>query len=318
MDLTRLEEFTESDMMVIAKPIPNRGRQMNKMKRSRVFFPKREFPSSSMNHQATPLQASCTAPLSRYARPMTKFLLGIFAGIVMSQNAPAQDAPPAVTVDLSGKGSAVKYTLVFKMTDDHFEGATLKAGSKSISLGPDFNGFSADLKSYKIMGDKPTQVLVASAVAESDYQTNFLFGLVDGELKQLGRVEGQGEMTIPGNGTLVSSAWQGFWAKKERYIFGKNLELTVVPQEFYGVNVEGTVTETFAVYQKRDAKAVLANTRKGSKFKVLLWDPSSRKAKDDGEGFQDEWYLIQTETGFVGWVQAKQMGAENAELPWAG
>lgn len=230
----------------------------------------------------------------------------------------AQVAQPSLTADLSGQGKPVKYSLVFKMADDHFEGATLKAGDKSIPLGPDFSGFSAELKAHKVMGDKPTQVLVATAEAESDFRTYFIFGLVDGELKQVGRIDAQGGISIPGNGTLVSSSWEGFWEKKERYVFGKNLELTMVPQEFYGVNVEGTVKKSFPIYQKRDGKTVIANTRMGSKFKVLLWDPSSRKANDDGDGFSEEWFLIQTETGFVGWMQAKQMMDDNVELPWAG
>lgn len=230
----------------------------------------------------------------------------------------AQEAKSSVTVNLTGKGEPVAYSLEVKQPDknDPFEGAILKAGSKSIPLGTEFSGFFSELKAYSISGDSPVKILVASAMAESDYMTWFLFGIVDGELKKIGSFDGQGSIKMPGNGTMIITRWMGFWAKTEKFVFGKNLELTVLPQEFYGVDVEGTVTATFPVYQKRDGKTVLANTLKGSKFKVLLWDPASCKA--DSEGSQDQWYLIQTASGFVGWVQEKQLGAENVELPWAG
>lgn len=232
----------------------------------------------------------------------------------------AEEAKTRITADLSGKGESVEYSLEVKQAnkEEPFEGATLKAGSKSIPLGTEFHGFSSELKVYRISEDSPVKILVANAMSESDFQTFFFFAIVDGELKQIGTVEGQGGITMPGNGTMIASTWMGFWSKKEKYVFGKNLSLTVVPQEYYGVDVEGTVTTTFPVYQKREGKSVLANTRKGSKFKVLLWDPASRKADSKDGDLQREWYLIQTESGFVGWVQENQLGAENAELPWAG
>lgn len=244
------------------------------------------------------------------------FVLGVFALPAFA----GQEAKSSITVNLSGKGEPVEYSLEVKQTEenDPFEGATLKAGSKSISLGNEFSGFTSELKAYSIDGDSQVKILVASAMAESDYMTWLLFGIVDGELKKIGSFDGQGDITMPGNGTMIITKWMGFWVKKEKYVFGKNLAVAILPQEFYGVDVEGTVTATFPVYQKRDGKTVLANTLKGSKFKVLLWDPASRKTDGANEDFQNQWYLIQTESGFVGWVQEKQLGAEFAELPWAG
>lgn len=231
-----------------------------------------------------------------------------------------QEAKSSVTVDLSGKGDSVEYSLEIKQAkkDEPFEGGVLKAGNRSIPLGAEFRGFYSELKVYSIAGDSPVKILVASSMAESDTQTLLLFGIVDGELKKIGSFEEQGDITMPGNGTMIVTSWMGFWVKKEKYIFGEKLALTIVPQEYYGVDVEGTVTGTFPVYQKREGKSVLANTRKGSKFKVLLWDPASDKTDSADGGFQNRWYLIQTESGFVGWVQEKQLGAEAAELPWAG
>lgn len=243
----------------------------------------------------------------------------VFAGFSLPAIA-GQEAKSSVTVNLAGKGEPVVYSLEVKQTenDDPFEGGTLKAGSQSISLGNEFSGYSSELKAFSITNDSPVKILVASAMGDSDYMKWLLFGIVGGELKKIGSFDGQGSITMPGNGTMILATWMGFWAKKEKYVFGKNLEITVLPQEYYGVDVEGTVTATFPVYQKRDGKTVLANTRQGSKFKVLLWDSSSCKADIASEGSQDQWYLIQTESGFVGWVQEKQLGAEFVELPWAG
>ena len=63
---------------------------------------------------------------------------------------------------------------------------------------------------------------------------------------------------------------------------------------------------------------MLATTREGSKFKVLLWDPASRKMVGEEENLDEQWYLIRTESGFTGWVRGKNLQGDFAELPWAG
>lgn len=255
-----------------------------------------------------------------------KALLPVWLGLVMVPALFALDPPPKLSVDLAGNGQSQTYTVELSRSnpDADFESAVLKAGKESIPLGKEFTGFTVALEAHRVSGDQPTKVLEVTAEGDSDYLVRYFFAMVNGQLKQVGKVKGQGDLKVPGNGTLIATAWMGFWMKTEKYVFGKDLSLTQIPQEFYSLGVEetsgieGTVVTSFPVYQKRDGKTVLANTRKGSKFRVLLWDPSSAKPGDDIEAMANQWYLIRTESGFTGWVRAKHLEMEFAELPWAG
>ena len=255
-----------------------------------------------------------------------KALLSAWLGLVLAPTLFAVDPPPKLSVDLAGNGMSQTYTVELSRSnpDSDFESAVLKAGKESIPLGKDFTGFTVALEAHRVSGDQPAKVLEVTAEGDSDYLVRYFFAMVNGQLKQVGKVKGQGDLKVPGNGTLIATAWMGFWMKTEKYVFGKDLTLTQIPQEFYSLaleetsGIEGTVVTSFPVYQKRDGKTVLANTRKGSKFRVLLWDPSSAKPGDDIEAMGNQWYLIRTESGFTGWVRAKHLEIEFAELPWAG
>ncbi|MEZ0389373.1 MAG: SH3 domain-containing protein [Verrucomicrobium sp.] len=238
----------------------------------------------------------------------------------------AVDPPPKLAVDLAGNGQAQTYTVELKRPDpdSNFESAVLKAGKTSITLEKDFTGYTVSLEAFRISGDSPARVLVVSAEGESDFIVRLFFVMVNGQLKQVGKIQGQGDIKVPGNSTVVSTSWMGFWMKTEKHVFSKDLALTLLPQEFYSLGIdatsgiEGTVVDSFPVYQTREGKAVLANTRKDSKFHVLLWDPSSAKPGDDIEARSRQWYLIRTESGFTGWVRAKHLEMEFSTLPWAG
>ncbi|WP_009958224.1 SH3 domain-containing protein [Verrucomicrobium spinosum] len=255
-----------------------------------------------------------------------KALLSAWLGLVLAPTLFAVDPPPKLSVDLTGNGMSQTYTVELSRSnpDSDFESAVLKAGKESIPLGKDFTGFTVALEAHRVSGDQPAKVLEVTAEGDSDYLVRYFFAMVNGQLKQVGKVKGQGDLKVPGNGTLIATDWMGFWMKTEKYVFGKDLTLTQIPQEFYSLaieetsGIEGTVVTSFPVYQTRDGKTVLANTRKGSKFRVLLWDPSSAKPGDDIELMGNQWYLIRTESGFTGWVRAKYLEMEFAELPWAG
>jgi hypothetical protein len=237
-------------------------------------------------------------------------------------HAPAWAATPplSVSVDFAGDGKKQTCTLEVKQISDDllFSDPVLKVGKEVLPLGEDFYGFSRELKAHTVSGDSKKQVLIASATGESDFVVRFIFTMAGGKLKQVGRIEGQGDIKVPGNGSIVSTSWMGFWSKTEKHVFAPDLTLTPVPQEFYSVDVEGTVLKTFPVYQTRTGKALLANSREGSTFKVLLWDPASLKLEGGQENTEDQWYLIRTESGFTGWARTKHLMGDFARLPWAG
>jgi hypothetical protein len=262
--------------------------------------------------------ASCARCRATYHARVKKLSCLLF---IVAQSAAWGATPPlSVTADFAGDGKKQTCTLeVEQISDDLlFHNPMLKVGKETLPLGEDFYGFSRELRAYTVSGDSKKQVLVASAIGESDFIVRFIFTMAGGKLKQVGRIEGQGDIKIPGNGSIVSTSWMGFWSKTEKHVFGPDLMLARVPQEFYSVDVEGTVLKGFPVYQTRSGKALLANTREGSKFKVLLWDPASLKKEGDQENTEDQWYLIRTESGFTGWVQTRQLMGDSTQLPWAG
>jgi hypothetical protein len=113
-----------------------------------------------------------------------------------------------------------------------------------------------------------------------------------------------------GNGIVNVDAWMGFWSIREKYVLDKKSRtLQQVPQEFYYVGVEAEVIETFPIYKTRSASHVVANLKPKSVCLILVCDPSPVE-------YGDDWYLIKSTTGLVGWTQEKTM-YDNLILPWA-
>jgi hypothetical protein len=113
-----------------------------------------------------------------------------------------------------------------------------------------------------------------------------------------------------GNGIVNVDAWMGFWSIREKYVLDKKSRtLQQVPQEFYYVGVEAEVIETFPIYKTRAASQVVANLKPKSECLILVCDPSPVQ-------YGDDWYLIKSATGLVGWTRGKAI-YDKLLLPWA-
>jgi hypothetical protein len=113
-----------------------------------------------------------------------------------------------------------------------------------------------------------------------------------------------------GNGIVNVDGWMGFWSIREKYVLDKKSRtLQQVPQEFYYVGVEAEVRETFSIYKTRGASHVVANLKPKSECLILVCDPSPAQ-------YGDDWYLIKSTTGLVGWAQEKTI-YDKLMLPWA-
>ncbi len=234
----------------------------------------------------------------------------------------AESKPLSVKVTPEGGGAPITITLTSdqEKTDEPFGAATLKVGSTRIEMPEDFQGFEAELKVYTVSSELKQPLVVASATGGSDFSIRYLFVLQHGALKQVGRLEGNGELKITGNGAAIHQSWMGFFTKTERYVFNKDYTLKLTPQEFYAVGAKGKVVKSFPVCQTRDPEAIFARTRPGSEFEVLLWVPTPGIDPNDEENFsmQKDWFLIRTESGFTAWTLGKNFQPEIVELPWAG
>ena len=210
----------------------------------------------------------------------------------------------SVKADLAAMGQLVACKLEIKTEagDEHSAARCRRSARRARRSARSFGRFRGRSLPLRVSGRRQ-KVLMASALGESDYEVRYLFGMVDGKLKQVGHVAGQGEVVIPRNGTLVSKWWMGFWSKTDKHVFGKDLTLAQVSQGFYSVDVEGTVVGCFPSTRRAMARA-LANTREGSKFKVLL---GSLVAQDGGRRREFRCAMVPDSHGErLHWLGARQ------------
>lgn len=162
------------------------------------------------------------------------------------------------------------------------------------------------------------QWLQVSVIGASDFQQYSFLGLADGALAEVARLEGQGEVTFPGNGSALQKVWMGFWTRTLKHEVTAAEGLRLLEPEFYHVGVKGRVLKTFELKLNRKDGGVLARPRVGSDVELLAYhrDPAKSNGEDDEIS---DWYLVKTETGLMGWVQMGTLRDEGVlELPWAG
>ena len=128
------------------------------------------------------------------------------------------------------------------------------------------------------------------------------------KITELGRVPALSE--VRGNGIVLVDGWAGFWNRREKHVLDKSTgRLKHLPQELYWVNAEGTVKSSFPLRRSRADATVIANTAPGSKIVVVAYAPGAKRG--------DDWYLVRTESGLLGWTRLEAL-EKSAELPWAG
>ena len=114
--------------------------------------------------------------------------------------------------------------------------------------------------------------------------------------------------TFLGNGIVLVDDWMGFWARKKKYVLNRSTRsLQLTPQEFYYVGVQATVEQSFPLYRQRQNTAIVANLMPQSKIDILLCDCSE----------MNNWYLIKSTTGLVGWARLDSFREKVRDLPWA-
>ena len=107
-------------------------------------------------------------------------------------------------------------------------------------------------------------------------------------------------VTFSGHGFLYAEDWMGFWRQKDKYLLNETtMKLSQVEQPYYYVGVEAPVEASIPLYAMKGGTTIVANLKPKSKVIVLLYDP----APDDRKQKDNDWYLIKTESGLVGWAR---------------
>lgn len=240
-----------------------------------------------------------------------------------------------VKVDLNGDGKAedVLVRSLNKQGEEMMSFEVITAGQKTSVKGM-FSSDSDDLwPTLKAIapfpGDKTQWLLIEGVLSGFPGTCSSLIGFRKGRLEQLAVFKGV-ELRIPGNATILTNAWIGFWSRVVKWSIDADGSLKLVPQEFYGVGkTDVEVVRTFPLLETRNSEAVVARTKEGSKITILLWQgelplteskqlSSDELAKNYSEpAWLTGWYLIQTETGLIGWVRGEGLN-EHLNLPIAG
>ena len=195
------------------------------------------------------------------------------------------------STDLNGDGRSEEISLT-PLTRRGGRAFTLTVNGSSVTdkLGDQVDGFLiVDIDE----NDRYKEVAVHTP-GPSDDDEYFYFWYNGKELHRSGKVARW--PSLLGHGIVLVKDWHGFWARTKKYVLTAGHTLKLLPQEFYWVGVEGPARKGFPIYSTRDADRVQANVRPGSKVLVVLCDC---------RGSYQQWqYLLKTEHGQLGWVQA--------------
>jgi len=233
-------------------------------------------------------------------------IVSVLCALVLCAAVMAQEPRTMCKWDFDGNGKPEEAVLS-KITEDGY--FTLSVGSVLIR-GKLENGEADLVKAVDIdSSDRKREIAVHTSGPSDDHE--WLLYRFDGKnLAEIGRIFGSCDIT--GNGIILSEQWMGFWIRKEKFVLDDaTKKLKAVPQQFYFVGVEAKVKKSFPIFRTRTSKEVVANLMEGSTVLFVVSDLSS------GE-YGDEWYLIKSKTGLLGWARIAAI-QENVEgLPWAG
>ncbi|WP_395849544.1 hypothetical protein [Cystobacter fuscus] len=217
---------------------------------------------------------------------------------------PALAAEP-VRADLDGDGKPESITVKWDVDQGGF---TLQVGSASVRAkteDPNEGGVEVvDLD----RGDKWKDIAITTGQTDSDHRV-FLYGFDGKTLKPLGEVHALTE--AKGNGIILSDSWMGFWNKREKYVLDRPAwKIRAVPQPLYAVGVECKVKQSFPIVQGRSDKTPVATLAQDSRIQVLAADTSGRPG--------EEFYLVKSSTGLLGWASRADLEGKTEGLPFAG
>ncbi len=169
--------------------------------------------------------------------------------------------------------------------------------------------------------DNLREVLV-KGYGPSDQSDMYFFQFVNGKITECGRLPSNFGIEVKGNGELTEYAWMGFWTAKLRYEFdSKNKTITKIVDEFYDVNQECQVKESFDLLKDRsDNSEVTSKLKPGTKLTLVKADISQVCPSNDGsnDDFFCDWFLIKTSDGKQGWCRLKNFYEKVDGLVWAG
>ena len=143
-----------------------------------------------------------------------------------------------------------------------------------------------------------------------------LYGFDGTKIIKIGRL---GENAIfPGDGTITTGFWSGYWLMKVQYEYTSDRVLKVIPQEFSFVGVDATVKEPFPIFEKRDSEKIVKMLEKDSRVHLILTNFAANSSPTwHSDDVQNRWFLVKAPDGVVGWMKYKN-AVQYLHLPGRG
>lgn len=227
-------------------------------------------------------------------------------------------ADTTVKIDLNFDGREETVKLIHKGEEQEF---TLRINDAEFKGQFDY-AYGADIEILDINRNDGLREVMVKGYGPSDQNDMQFFQFIDGKIITAGRLPSNFGIETKGNGELTEYGWMGFWTIKLKYEFdSKAKTITRVPEEFYDVNQECEVKESFKLLTRRedDAPAVIELKSK-TKLTILKADITPNCKTPDGydDDFFCDWYYIRTSDGKEGWVRLKNFYEKVDGLVWAG
>jgi hypothetical protein len=182
--------------------------------------------------------------------------------------------------------------------------------------------YSSDLQIIDMYRNDNLKEVIVKGYGNSDETDMFFYQYIDGKIVEVGHLPSNFGVETDGNGTLTEHAWMGFWTIRIRYDFNtRKKTLTKIHEEFYDVNLECEVNNSFKLLRDRDDNSETAAMLKPkTKLTIVKADVSPVCKTPDGydDSFFCDWYFIKASDGSEGWVRLKDFYEKVDGLIWAG
>ncbi|MBC8488762.1 MAG: hypothetical protein H8D45_22285 [Bacteroidetes bacterium] len=214
--------------------------------------------------------------------------------------------------NLEGKGEADKIELTLIEDDYDYSNFVLTINNDTVSGKHSYN-----VSGFLIIDLDTTDNFkeVAVYTQNANGPDEYIIYKYDNWITEIGRINSYA--TFPGNKEIIVDTEMMFWTKTDTVLYDTEFEvLKHYPKEFYYINMEAKVLESFSLYSDRENFISVTELKPKDRVTIVKCDTSPFCEDELSSSFElCDWYQVKIESGRTGWVQLKTF-LDKLELPW--